>query len=385
MSEIDAMKRLAEANPVRVEGLAPMHFPHLPHRRPQRRWVLAVAVAFAASLIGFFIVDGSPRHPQGSGLTLVPPPTLAHPLVDAKQVSLAEATKAFGAPIVLPDTALVAPSDAGAVWLQSQLPGDPAAAIAFPGPQIIVQYLPNQSPEAPLAQYTAMAKGLSDAQVVDLGGVPALAIAQNSDSTGANFGSIEFVIGGTQIAVLGHYDEETLQAVAQSIVDRSGSSASVLDSPIGLPTVARPLPLPSAKEVSLAEAAATIGHAIVLPATSLVGPADVGPVWADGTRPTPTAAAVTFPSQGVFIDYIPKGPIRDPRAHYRGIAEQDPRSFQTISLNGTALAVKQNSDQTGHNFGGVIFMLGRLEIRVFGHYDEATLQSVAQSIVDRSK
>ena len=238
MSEIDAMRLLAEANPVRVEALAPMRFPDLRHRRPQRRWVLAVAgaaVALAASLIGFFAFDGSPRRPQ-VGLRIVPPPTLAHPLVGAEEVSLADATKAFGAPIVLPDTALVGPSDAGAVWLQSHVPGIHAVAIAFPGPQIIVWYLPNELTGAPLAEYTAIAKGLSGAHVVDLGGVPGLAIAQNSDSTGANFGSLGFVIGGTEIVVLGHYDDATLRSIAQSIVDQARHQPPIVAGPATAPT-----------------------------------------------------------------------------------------------------------------------------------------------------
>jgi len=92
---------------------------------------------------------------------------------------------------------------------------------------------------------------------------------------------------------------------------------------------------------------------------------------------------VTFPSAGIFAEYtVPVS--RDPAATYQAIAREDPRSFETIALNGgTGLVVKQNSDDTGHNFGGVVFVLDGVEIRVFGHYDTATLQSVAQSIVDQ--
>ncbi len=55
---------------------------------------------------------------------------------------------------------------------------------------------------------------------IDLNGVPALATQQNSDQLGTNFGSVEFVKGGTRIAVLGHYDEGILESIAQSIVDQ---------------------------------------------------------------------------------------------------------------------------------------------------------------------
>ncbi len=155
------------------------------------------------------------------------------------------------------------------------------------------------------------------------------------------------------------------------------------DSGIPLPTVAYPL-VPGAKQVSIADASAALHGPIVLPETSLVDPSDAGPVWIAGRAPNVTAA-VTFPVQGVFIDYIVPPPARDPSATYEAIARETPQSFKAIDFNGgTALAVKQNSDQTGHNFGGVIFVLNGAEIRVFGHYDEQTLQSIAQSIVDRS-
>lgn len=171
--------------------------------------------------------------------------------------------------------------------------------------------------------------------------------------------------------------------IATFVVGGHQSSPSVGSEESSLFTATVAQPLPGGKEVTLSEGAAAIGQPIVLPTTSLVDPSDVGPVWVSGALPEVTTA-VTFPSQGVFIDYtVP--PPHDPSATYHAIARETPQSFETIDFNGgTALAVKQNSDQTGHNFGGVIFVLNGAEIRVFGHYDEQTLQSIAQSIVDRS-
>ena len=44
--------------------------------------------------------------------------------------------------------------------------------------------------------------------------------SRNSDQLGTNFGSVEFVKGGTRIAGLGLYDEGILESIAQSIVDQ---------------------------------------------------------------------------------------------------------------------------------------------------------------------
>jgi hypothetical protein len=98
--------------------------------------------------------------------------------------------------------------------------------------------------------------------------------------------------------------------------------------------------------------------------------------------------AVTFPKQGVFIQYIRPYPDSssnfDIRAHYAAIARQD-SYFHVLDVEGVpALAADQNSDETGHNFGLVAFAGGGVETRVFGHYGEKTLEAVAQSIVDRA-
>ena len=300
--------------------------------------------------------------------------------IGGKEVTLANAAAALKAPVVLPDTALVRPEDAGPVWAWSN-GTQGLVAVTYPAQGVVIRYQRPFVGADPLSTFAYISTESPSSHLISLGGVPALAIPPSPDEFQIHFGRLLFESNGLEIEVWGHYDEATLQSVAQSIVDRSGSSSSILDSALPPATVARPLPAPTAKEVSLAQAAAPIRQAIVLPATSLVGPAEVGPVWVDSVG-TKAIAAVTFPSQGVFIEYITGYLRHHPGGGYQAIAEQDPRSFQTIFLNGwTALAVKQNSDQTGHNFGGVIFRLNGLEIRVFGHYDEAT--SAGGRTVDR--
>ena len=305
MNERDVMALLAEANPVRVDEIPETDLELdsilARHGRPGRRLVLVAAVvtaAAAASLIGIFVLSGSPKHLVRGERLLVPPPTLTHPLPPgAKELSLADAAATLGAPVVLPDTSLVSASDAGAVWLQDMQPHWVSVAVTFPGPRLIVDYLrPTQYPESPLALYQDETKTLPGSSVVDLNGVPGLAVAQDSDQTGGNFGSIEFVLGSTQIDVLGHYDEAKLQAAAQSIVDQTSASNSAPAGVNLLPVV------PPRKRIALGEASNTLGAAVVLPDASLVNPADAGKVWARASaliplvNSWPCSIRVIFPS-----------------------------------------------------------------------------------------
>ncbi len=240
MSERDLMAMLSETNPVQVADLAPLDPPSLGRRPQSRRFVLVAAVvaaAVAASLIGVFAFSGSPsRHAGGLGAQVVPPPTLAHPLPPgAKQTSLREAAEALGVPLVLPDSSLAAPSDVGAVWTGSFL-AERRAAVTFPAAGLIVLYWHPALYAHPDSLFAAVAKGKPEFHALDLEGVAALAIDQNSDSTGTNFGSIEFNTGGATIAVLGHYDQATLQEVAQSIVDRAPPQPPIVAGPVTVPT-----------------------------------------------------------------------------------------------------------------------------------------------------
>ena len=154
--------------------------------------------------------------------------------------------------------------------------------------------------------------------------------------------------------------------------------------PQGLPSPTIAHPLPSGKQVTLSEAAAVIGEPVVIPDTALTSAEEAGPVWA-WSHDTRGIVAVTYPSVGLIISYQRPLTYADPLAGYTGVSKGIPSSH-VISLGGVpALAVPENTDETGHNFGVVAFEIKDLEIRVMGHYDEATLEAVAQSIVDGSK
>lgn len=154
--------------------------------------------------------------------------TLDQPLgLNGRQVaSQAAAAAALGGPLTLPDLASVKPADAGAFWVASASDGAgttrTGAAVTFPTQGLIVRYTRPPVPD-PLANYQGFVSQSPGAQVVYLkGGVPALAQArQPSDQS--SWGSIEFVVGGANVVVMGHDDQATLVDVAQSILDRTNS------------------------------------------------------------------------------------------------------------------------------------------------------------------
>lgn len=380
MTEHDAMTLLAEANPVRVEDLASLDLPDRVHgRRPSRRFVLAAAVAAAAvtaSLIGVFAFGGSPHAREGIR-SAGPLATLAHPLThpDAREVTLIDARRALGAPIVLPNSALAGPSDVGAIWTQSEGPVTDVA-VTFPGPAVIVGYSrPVEYPEVPAAMYATEAKQSPHSMsTISLDGVPALATAQNSDQLHQNFGSIEFVIDGTQVMVLGHYDEATLQSVAQSIVDHS--------KPALVPAV------PPAIQ-PLADASKILGAPVVLPDTTLVSPSDADKTVETACVPkddTSEASGpgcqvrVNFASAGVTVTYLRWAVMQSLQTSYDQIAQHN-SGAALLSLNGGVQALWVPQEQESW----MEFELNGTQVVVQGSYDEATLQALAQSIVDRSQ
>lgn len=152
------------------------------------------------------------------------------------------------------------------------------------------------------------------------------------------------------------------------------------------PTLANPLPA-FAEQTTLADASAELGIPLVLPNTTLVQPADAGPVWVASLHdkagnPVVTTVAVTFPSRGVIVEYTRPAPSDGSAAHFQAMAQGmvspgGAQIAQVISLSGgvPAFAVQQNSDETGHNFGEIIFNVGGSEVRVMGHTDRTTLES----------
>ena len=186
--------------------------------------VLALAGGSTFSLVRAF--GHSPqRIISGRGtMGLGPPSTLARPLGrNGSQTSLVNASSALGAAVTLPDSSTVRAADAGSVWAaRSHTSADVSVAVTFPKQGLIVQY---QRPALvdPLSSFQSFVKDSPGSQVVYLNGsVPALSIAGLPD--GSNWGSVEFVSGGTIIVVMGHNDEATLEGVANSILSRSTGS-----------------------------------------------------------------------------------------------------------------------------------------------------------------
>ena len=200
------------------------------------------AVVLTGALGGSSIPSTHPAHnvwsPLSNGTESVSgPPTLANPLpAFAEQTTLADASAELGIPLVLPNTTLVQPADAGSVWVASlhDKAGNSVVttvAVTFPSRGVIVEYTRPAPSDGSAAHFQAMAQGMASpggaqiAQVISLsGGVPAFAVQQNSDETGHNFGEIIFNVGGSEVRVMGHTDRAKLESLARSILSQSGGS-----------------------------------------------------------------------------------------------------------------------------------------------------------------
>lgn len=279
------------------------------------------------------IVDRSQAPPAGQlgeagGVQLFPyvPP--------ANRISLADASATLGAPVVLPDSPLVQPSDAGAAWTERTCPASDREPwnehacwvwVSFRSAALNVGFLRPPMYPGNRSEWELQAKDYGvGAEVVDLNGVPALAIREQ----GPFPGSVEFDLGGNRIVVAGDYDLATLKAAAQSIVDRYPAPrerAPIVAQPT--PTFARPLGV-AARRITLAEAAATLGAPIVLPYRGFAHVSDVGAVW--GAR---HAVAVTFPRRGLLIRYE-RPAYPDPIASYESF-ERGRGGATIVYLNGT--------------------------------------------------
>lgn len=270
----DVLSQLAAANPVHADELTSLELPALDPRRPSRRLVLAtaaIAIALAASLVGLFVLRGSnpvsPTTTRQGPTGATGPEMLRHPLggLASKKVTLADAAAAIGEPVVMPDTSLVGPRSIRAVWasvdpiqaVYHRTEGN--AAVTFPTHSVIVTYRIGGGSSA--ARYAADAEQITGATVIDLHGTPALAIPQNPGEK--QFGVIVFGIDGLEIQVIGPYDEATLEAIAQSIVDRYQAQPPAQSVGIGSIDWAHP---PAGERVdSMRDAAALVGFAPVLP------------------------------------------------------------------------------------------------------------------------
>ncbi len=372
MNERDVITLLTEANPVRAGDLAPLPLPRV-GRRPRRRLVLAavaVAGAAAAALVGAFAFGGSSKNPSGLVVPGIPP--ALQPLADASKI--------LGAPVVLPDTALVTPSDADktveTVCVPKDDTVDPGAGgcqvrVSFPAAGLTVTYATFPGMQSLRTSYEQIEQQNSGAELLSLGGVQALFVPQKESW-------IEFELGGTEISVEGAYDKATLESVAQSIVDRAGTGQP--------PTRSAGVLIPNPVEpISLADAPEVLGAPVVLPDTQLIGSADVGSVTKEcpGAWGKTCEVSIKFPAQAVLIRYG-LGGYPDPLNEYKAAMGARGR---VVYLSGIpALLIPQASNDRSGTASYIEFQLNGTSISVVGrNYDGPTVQAIAQSIVDRSK
>lgn len=147
-------------------------------------------------------------------------------------------------------------------------------------------------------------------------------------------------------------------------------------------TIAAPLG-PQANQVSLADAPAALGAPVTLPNSSMASSANLGTLWTANYGGDNTVVAVTFPQAGLIVEY--ERPAQTPPAIYPTLAQEHPNFMSVTDLNGVpALEVAQNSNQSAADLSSVEFVAGGTQITVLGHDDEATLKSVAQSILDNA-
>lgn len=225
----------------RDPGKARRSLPSLtfPGHRVRLAFALGLVAASGALVSGLFLAGhhASAIKPgpnptakkSNSGVFMNPraaPPTMEYPLGKGfgQQVSLAAAASVLGGPVTLPDTAQVKPSDAGAVWMENST-GDGQKvvdlAISFPKQGLIVKYI--QPPISdPLSNYQAAVSNSEGSLIYLNGGVPGLT-TEGQLPDGSPWGFVRFVAGGSTIEVMGHPDQASLQAAAQSILDGIGS------------------------------------------------------------------------------------------------------------------------------------------------------------------
>jgi hypothetical protein len=207
-----------------------------PDPRTRSRWqriALLLLCACAAGATAFVLVrstaspNGRVSGPSGAQGPYVTP-TLAQPFPGANEVSMSDAVSAWGGAIPLPDTPQVADSDVGkTVWL-NQVPGETKSdnetfvGVTFTSQDLIIGYSRPALPD-PLAYFQAIDKLGEGSTLIWLdSSTPALYTPEPPD--GSDWGKIEIVAGGALIYVLGHTDKASLQAVAQSIVNRASTT-----------------------------------------------------------------------------------------------------------------------------------------------------------------
>ena len=330
-------------------------------------------------------------------------PTIKQPL-DGTQVSLGDAAAALGRPLVLPYSDQATPSGVGAVWLYQPnfgptRPARASVAVTFPKAGVWVDYRigENANWDDVLLEYQAISRQESAFfQVMDLNGVPALGGEPSPDDQ-CSIGSLMFDAGGVTVIVFGHGDLTTKRAIAQSIVDRS---AEPPDGQLGrVDGIQLVNYSPPARQIDLSAASATLGGRVVLPNMPLANASAAGPVWAEGSCPAPPGRLVidfgrsqpcwvwvSFPLTGVSVGYLRPTFVVHRRPQKEKQLARVARNYgdnaKVIELGHVlALAIEPRDPYPG----SVEFQLRGTRVIVAGGYDSATLRTVAQSIVDRSR
>lgn len=203
------------------------------NKRFTRVVVFIVAVALVAGAAFAVIRTTSSASPKRISipafLGVGAAPTVAQPFgPSAKQVSLADATSALGAPVILPHSALAPQKDVGATWMNSlsnSSTGESSVSVAvtFPADQLDIRYV-RPAYSDPLANYESFVKAYPTGdQVISLHGQPALT-QTSTHSNGTPWSSVEFVSRGTIISVMGYANVSKLEGIANAILNRAASS-----------------------------------------------------------------------------------------------------------------------------------------------------------------
>jgi hypothetical protein len=374
MNEEVAMRLLTEANPVRADDLTILSLPdYVFGRRGHSRRTLAAVVVVAvvaATLIGVFAFGKSGKASPSGAAEGLPGPTVAQPLAGGTQVSLSTAAAALGPVLVLPDTPLIGRSDAGPVWMFANR-DSVIVAVTFPKQGMFIDYSWPSVYADPAVGYRALVQdNRPNFHLIDLSGVPAVEIDENSDDTGHSFGVVAFTVGSTEISVFGHEDQTALATVAASVLNQMPPSARASSQP-GSPG-----------SVSLEEVPIALHASVIPPDTPAVQPSEAAPLGATNcparahTSNPPCQVTIDFPAPGLSVGYSRPAPT-DPRASYQKAVQESPGG-KIVSLRGVpALFVAGRPSS-------IEFVVGATDVTVRGNYDEVALQAIAQSILDRS-
>ncbi len=150
---------------------------------------------------------------------------------------------------------------------------------------------------------------------------------------------------------------------------------------------AQPLGPPGpAKQVTLAQAHATVGFPFPVPNTSAAGPANLSAVWVP--RIPDGEVALLYGGTAITI-YIQPALFSDPRTRFSGLVEQSEQSSVKASLGKVdghvALVVPPHGGGT-YSPANVEFDLNGVDISVTSNsaYGTATLMEVADNMAKQS-